>query len=72
MGRIEDLAAEMRTAGMSIDDNMLYTVFHDTLPVRYEVEGWRHGTCHLVTALATETSSRLFENGIAVFLEQPS
>ncbi|CAN0558775.1 unnamed protein product, partial [Laminaria digitata] len=29
MGRIEDLAAEMRTAGMILDDNMLYTIFLD-------------------------------------------
>ncbi|CAN0570681.1 unnamed protein product, partial [Laminaria digitata] len=32
MGRIEDLAAEMRTAGMILDDNMLYTIFLDALP----------------------------------------
>ncbi|CAN0597874.1 unnamed protein product, partial [Laminaria digitata] len=31
MGRIEDLAAEMRTAGMILDDNMLYTIFLDAL-----------------------------------------
>ena len=32
MGRIEDLAAEMRTAGMTVDDHMLYTIFIDALP----------------------------------------
>ncbi|CAN0566731.1 unnamed protein product, partial [Laminaria digitata] len=35
MGRIEDLAAEMRTAGMILDDNMLYTIFLDALPSEY-------------------------------------
>ena len=38
MGRIEDLAAEMRTAEMTLDDHMLYTIFIDTLPAEYEVE----------------------------------
>ncbi|CAN0161081.1 unnamed protein product, partial [Laminaria digitata] len=38
MGRIEDLAAEMRTAGMIIDDNMLYTIFLDALPSEYDIE----------------------------------
>ena len=38
MGRIEDLAAEMRTAGMTVDDHMLYTIFIDALPAEYEVE----------------------------------
>ena len=38
MGRIEDLAAEMRTAGMTLDDHMLYTIFIDALPAEYEVE----------------------------------
>ena len=32
MGRIEDHAAEMRTAGMTVDDHMLYTIFIDALP----------------------------------------
>ncbi|MUG03827.1 hypothetical protein ECC01_23030 [Bacillus tequilensis] len=36
--RIEDLAAEMRTAGMSLDDHMLYTIFIDAPPAEYEVE----------------------------------
>ena len=38
MGRIEDLAAEMRTAGMTLDDHMLYTIFIHALPAGYEVE----------------------------------
>ena len=38
MGRIEDLDAEMRTAGMTVDDHMLYTIFIDALPAEYEVE----------------------------------
>ena len=38
MGRIEDLAAEMHTAGMTLDDRMLYTIFIDPLPADYEVE----------------------------------
>ena len=38
MGRIEDLAAEMRTAGMILDDNMLYTIFLDALPSEYDIE----------------------------------
>ena len=32
MGRIEDLAAEKRTAGMTLDDHMLYTMFFYALP----------------------------------------
>ncbi|CAN0513933.1 unnamed protein product, partial [Laminaria digitata] len=38
MGRIEDLAAEMRTAGMILDDNMLYTLSLDALPSEYDIE----------------------------------
>ena len=39
MGRIEDLAGEMRTAGLALDDHMLYyTIFIDALPAEYEVE----------------------------------
>ena len=38
MGRIEDLSAEMRTAGLTLDDHMLYTIFIDALPAEYEVE----------------------------------
>ena len=38
MGRIEDLAAEMSTAGLTLDDHMLYTIFIDALPAEYEVE----------------------------------
>ena len=38
MGRIEDFAAEMRTAGIILDDHMLYTIFIDALPTEYEVE----------------------------------
>ncbi|CAN0539687.1 unnamed protein product, partial [Laminaria digitata] len=38
IGRIEDLAAEMRSAGMILDDNMLYTIFLDALPSEYDIE----------------------------------
>ena len=38
MGRVEDLTTEMRTAGMTLDDHMLYTNFIDALPAEYEVE----------------------------------
>ena len=38
MGRIEDHAAEMRTAGLTLDDHILYTIFIDALPAEYEVE----------------------------------
>ena len=38
MGRVEDLPAEMRSAGMTLDDHMLYTIFIDALPAEYEVE----------------------------------
>ena len=38
MGTIEDLAAEMRTTGMTFDDHMLYAIFSDALPAEYEVE----------------------------------
>ena len=38
MGRIDDLAAEMRTAGITLDDHILYTIFIDALPAEYEVE----------------------------------
>ena len=38
IGRIEDLATEMRTAGITLDDHMLYTIFIDALPAQYEVE----------------------------------
>ena len=38
MGRIEDLAAEMRTAGLSLDNHMLYNIFIDALLAEYEVE----------------------------------
>ena len=34
MGRIECLAAEMRTAGLSLDDHMLYTIFIDTVTAK--------------------------------------
>ena len=36
-GRIEDLAADMRTAGMAVDDHVLYTIFMKALPAGYEV-----------------------------------
>ena len=38
MGRIEHLAAEMRTAGMTLHDHMLYTISIDALPAEHEVE----------------------------------
>ncbi|CAN0586406.1 unnamed protein product, partial [Laminaria digitata] len=38
MGRIEDLAAEMRTASMILDGNMLYTIFLDALLSEYDIE----------------------------------
>ena len=38
MGGIEDIAAEMRTAGFPLDDHILYTIFIHTLPAEYEVE----------------------------------
>ena len=38
MGRIEDLAAEMRAAGLTLDDHTLYTIFIDALIAEYEVE----------------------------------
>ena len=38
MGRIKDLAAEIRTAGMTLDDHMLYTIGINALPAEYEVE----------------------------------
>ena len=38
MRRIEDLAAEMRIAGLTLDDHMLYTIFIDALPAEYEVK----------------------------------
>ena len=38
MSSIEDLAAEVRTAGLTRDDHMLYTIFIAALPAKYEVE----------------------------------
>ena len=44
MGRIEDLAAEMTTAGLVLEnhmiynDHILYTIFIHALPAKYEVE----------------------------------
>ena len=38
MGKIETVAAEMRTAGLTLEDHMLYTIFIDALPAEYEVE----------------------------------
>ena len=35
MGGIEDLAAEIRTAGLSVDDRMLYIIFVDALPAEF-------------------------------------
>ena len=64
MGRIEDLAAEIRTAGLTLDDHMLYTIFIALPNTR-----WRQGTFHVVTVSAVMTSSRLFESGTTDFLE---
>ena len=66
MGMIEDLYAEMRTAGMTFDDHMLYTIFIDALLPNTR---WRQGTLHLVTVSAAMTPSRLYENGITDFLD---
>ena len=41
MGRVEDLAAEIHTEGLTLDDRMLYTIFLDALHAEYEVEA-RH------------------------------
>ena len=41
MGRIKDVAAEIRTVGLSLDDHIrkyYYTIFIDTVPAEYEVE----------------------------------
>ena len=38
MGGTEDLAAEMRSAGLTLDDHMMYTIFIDALPAEYAVE----------------------------------
>ena len=38
MGRIGDRSAEIRTAGFTLDDHMLYTIFIDAFPAEYEVE----------------------------------
>lgn len=38
MGRIEDVAAEMRTAGLTLGDHMVYTICIDALPAECEVE----------------------------------
>ena len=67
MGRIEDLAAEMRTAGMTLDDHTCCTQFSLTLCLPNT--RWRQGTLHLVTVSAAMTSSRLYEVGITDFLE---
>ena len=41
IARIEDLAAENREGGLSLDDHMMYTIFIDELPAEREV---RSGT----------------------------
>ena len=51
-GRIEDLAAEMRAACMTLDDHMLYTGFSYALPSEYEVETRNLGTRPSTTAPA--------------------
>ena len=38
VGRIADLAAEMRTAGLALDIHRLYAIFIDALPVECKVE----------------------------------
>ena len=38
LDKIEDLATKMRSAGMSFDDHMLYSIFIDALLLEYEVE----------------------------------
>ena len=38
MGRTQYVAAEMRTAGPTVDDHMLYTIFIDALSAECEVE----------------------------------
>ena len=38
MGGIEDRAADTLSAGTTLDDHMLYTIFIDALPPEYEVE----------------------------------
>ena len=38
IGRIEDLDAEIRTAGVPLDDHLLSKVFIDPLPAKYEVK----------------------------------
>ena len=61
-----DLAAEMRTAGLTLDDHMLYTsLWTICLPNTR----WRQGIWHLVTVSAAMTSSRLYESGATDFLE---
>ena len=38
MGKIEDLSAEMRSAGLVLDNHMPCTIFVEALPAEYEVE----------------------------------
>ncbi|CAN0523320.1 unnamed protein product, partial [Laminaria digitata] len=38
IGKIEDLPAKMRSAGMILDDDMLYTISLDALPSEYDIE----------------------------------
>ena len=64
--RIENLAAGMRTAGITVDDHMLYTIFVDALPAEYVVEA--RNFVHLVTVSAAMTS-RLYESGSTDVLE---
>ena len=40
MGKIEDRAAKMRTAGLALDNPMLYIVSIDAPPAECEVEAW--------------------------------
>ena len=67
MGRIEDLAAKMRSTGMTLDDHMLYcTQFSLTLCLPNA--RWRQGNLHLVTVSAAMISSRPYESDITDFL----
>ena len=61
MSTIKHLASETRTAGMTLDDRMLYTIL---LTLCLPNTRWRQGTLHLATISAVVSSSRLIENGI--------
>ena len=67
MGKIEDVAAEMRSAGMTLDDHMLCTIFIDALPAEYEVEARNLASRDSIGRM---TSPWLYESGITNFLER--